>query len=200
MNVSAYALGFGDHADEERRTRARRLRGSRCSTCATVPAAMSLTQRFGKVGVGFGVFVPNADATYLRTRAAAGSGRCFPAVDFGVHIDSSEEEYFIGPSFGIQLGPGVDIGASLFVHYRTDLAVAAIDAAIEGDDGFAASVTSLLNFTIRSRWGCSQCSGVQLRPSNKWQLGFTLRFPSFRVYPDFADDSGRNVDVDGRTG
>ena len=181
VNVSAYALGFGDHADVEAANPSTTVTRLSVLDLRAVPAAMSLTQRFGKVGVGFGVFVPNADATYLRTRVQQPAQAGFPAVDFGVHIDSSEEEYFGGPSFGIPLGPGVDIGASLFVHYRTDLAVAAIDAAIEGDDGFAASVTShQLYDSIQV--GVQPVLGVQLRPTNKWQLGFTLRFPSFRVY------------------
>lgn len=181
VNVSAYALGFGDHADLEATLPGTTVTRLSVLDLRAVPAAMSLTQRFGKVGLGFGVFVPNQDATYLRTRVQQPAQDDFPAVDFGVHIDSAEKEYFGGPSFGIEVAPGVDVGASLFVHYRTDLAIAAIDAAIEGDDGFAASVTShQLYDSIQV--GLQPVFGVQLHPTDKWQLGFTLRFPSFRVY------------------
>lgn len=181
VNVSAYALGFGDHADLQATRPEQTVTRLTVLDLRAVPAAMSLTKRFGRVGVGFGVFVPNEDATYLRTRVQQPATAETPAVDFGVHIDTAEEEYFGGLSFGIELSRAVDLGVSLFGHYRTDLAVAAVDAAISGSDGFSAAVTThQLYDSIQV--GLQPVLGVQLHPNRRWSLGFTLRFPSFRVY------------------
>jgi len=181
VNVSAYALGFGGHPDLEATRPGTTITRLTVLDLRAVPAAMSLTKRFGNVGVGFGMFVPNEAASYLRTRIQQPAADGYPAVDFGVHVDSSEEDYFGGPGFGISLGPAVDIGGSLFVHYRTQLVVSAVDAAIDAGEYGSVAVTSHQLFdSIQIGW--QPVFGVQIHPQKQWQLGITLRMPSFLVY------------------
>jgi hypothetical protein len=181
VNVSAYALGFGGDPDLEGIHPGAKVTRLSVLDLRAVPAAMSITKRFGEVGVGFGLFVPNQDATYLRTQVQQDAAGGLPAVEFGVHVDSAEKEYFGGPSFGIELGPAVDIGGSLFVHYRTDLAVSAIDVAVDAGDYGSVAVTSH-NLYDSIQVGVQPVFGVQLHPAKNWQLGIALRLPSFRVY------------------
>jgi len=180
VNVSAYSLSFGDHPDLQAALPGTEITRLSVLDLRAVPAAMSVTGRLGKVALGIGVFVPTEDASYLRTRVEQPAQDGRPHVDFGIHIDSVETEYMGGPAFGLELGPGVDIGASLFVHYRTDLAVAAVDAAITASDFETAATTHQLYDSIQV--GLMPVFGVQIHPHDQWQLGITLRMPSVRVY------------------
>lgn len=181
VSVSTYALGFGTNPDIDPGSPGSQVTRLSVFDLKAVPAAMSLTHRIGNVGVGFGLFVPTQDTIYLRTKLQELPTSEQPGIDVGLHVDGAQKDYFGGPSFGVDIGPAVSIGASLLVQYSWDLVTSTVDVGFDtGDQTVAAINVHQLRDWIQV--GVQPVFGVQLRPSPDWRLGFTIRLPSFRLY------------------
>jgi len=172
VSVSAYALRFGAQPNltGDETTRVTRLTNL---DLTIAPAALTLTKRLGRFGVGFGVFVPTQDTLYLRTEASTAGN----AVDLGVDFQSRSQDYFFGPSAGVSLAPGVDVGASLLFNYRSTVAVAGVGVGAQPDVSLTSHST--LDWI---QLGVQPSFGVQLRPAPRWSLGFNYRLPALRLY------------------
>jgi hypothetical protein len=181
VSMSAYAIGFGGQPDFDPATPGSTVTRLTTLDLRSVPAGMSLTHKMGKVGLGFGLFVPTQTSSYLRTRVQTPATSTAPIVDAGVDVTSLESEYFGGPSIGVALSSTVDIGLSLLGHYRSQFEVSALALNVGSDP---ASGAALLSHTTYDwvQLGLQPVLGVQLRPLPTWNVGITLRFPSFRLY------------------
>lgn len=174
VSISAYSLRLGGRPDINASENTQALQLSK-PDFNIVPAAMTVTQHFGPVGVAFGVFVPQQRVTVLRTQLTYTSPEANGA-GVGIDVNETVQEYAIGPSIGFRLHPRIDFGFSLLVSYRYQLSILGVDAS--GATGL--SVTT--HQTIDSkRFGLQPVLGMQLHPNRDYDIGFAVRLPSFKL-------------------
>lgn len=179
-SASAYSLRVGGQPDISAQAEDSVVTRLETVDFQIVPSALTLTHTFSGVGAGFGVFVPNQHTTYLRTRIEQPPDDQGRSVDLVLDYYDRVQEYYGGPAIGVKLHPAVDFGASLFVHYRTRLAIGAARLHVESPKGTG---DSLNHQTLDwQQVGLQMVFGVQLRPRRDWRLGLVLRTPSFRVF------------------
>jgi hypothetical protein len=137
--------------------------------------------RFGSVGLGLGVFVPTQITNDLHTRVFEPSGSASRSVDFGLDYTNKTQEYFAGPSIGVQVHRTVYVGGSLLAHYRSQLASATVHARLSDLAGNSVSETSHESLNGQQIGG-QLVLGIQFQPSQTWHSGITLRLPTLRMY------------------
>ncbi len=140
-----------------------------------VPSGLTLTQRFGRVGVGFGVFVPEQHQTFLRTQVRSPAVAAQSGGTFGVDLYERVQQYALGPAFGISLSPRVELGASLLVTYRNQLSIAGVDVASE-EGGVASSLVRHETLDWQ-QVGAQLVLGTQLHLGDGYEVGISLRSP-----------------------
>ena len=148
----------------------------------SVPAAMTLTHRFGDVGVGFGLFVPTDDTMYLRSQVTETTQSQRRAAELGLDAHSTLSDYYLGPALGLRLGPQLRVGASLFVNYKTSLAGSVVEGNIADREG-ALDVAFVDHDTDDwQQFGARAVFGVQLHPDRHFSCGIAVRTPVLRLY------------------
>ena len=97
-----------------------------------------------------------------------------------LHIDQLAALYYIGPSWGMRIGPDLAVGASLFVTYLDSRSHQEfnLDYATGGQHYFVLSTDQPALTEI----GLATALGVQWRPWLGLRLGLTVRPPAIRVY------------------
>jgi hypothetical protein len=179
VNVNGYALRFGataDFASTVPNTQETRLA---LLDIDVVPAALTLTRKFGDVGLGIGVFVPSLTAVTLRTQLVASSESGESRLNFGYDSMSRFQEYHAGPGFGWDPLPNLSVGASLLANYRTRLEVTHVTATVETDE----AKTSLFhhNSLDSQGVGLEMVLGAQWRLDKHWTWGNVVRTPAVRL-------------------
>ncbi len=180
VNVSGYAVRFGARvgfASTVPETSENRLG---LLALDVVPAAVTITRRFGRVGVGLGVFVPSHNALMLRTHLqspqdAAGTR----ALEFGYDSHNKSQEYHLGPGFGWDPWEQLSLGMSALANYHTELAVTDVTASVarDGNSSLVATHSSIDSVGV----GLELVLGAQWRFLEHWTLGTVVRTPSLRL-------------------
>lgn len=174
VSINAFSLRLGGLPDFDASD------GARVNRLATinfniVPSGLTLTRRFGSVGVGLGVFVPEQHQTFLRTQVTSPASADQPGATFGVDLYERVQQYALGPGFGMALSPHADFGASLLVTYRNQLSIAGVDLGV-GDGGSLGSLVSHETLDWQ-QFGVQLVLGAQVHLSHDYELGLTLRSP-----------------------
>lgn len=174
VGINAFSLRLGGLPDFDASG------GARVTRLATinfniVPSGLTLTRRFGAIGVGLGVFVPEQHQTFLRTQVTSPASADQPGATFGVDLYERVQQYALGPGFGVALSPHVDLGASLLVTYRNQLSIAGLDLGF-ADDGSGGGLVSHETLDWQ-QFGAQLVLGTQLHLGRGYELGLTLRSP-----------------------
>jgi hypothetical protein len=144
-----------------------------------VPAAVTLTRKFGNVGVGLGVFVPSQNAVILRTQLEAPPNANGYSLNFGYDSTSRFQEYHLGPGLGWQVIEALNLGASLLVNYRTRVEVTDVSATVESPTGKS---SQFYHSTLDSQGaGLEMVLGGQWKVTPAWSLGAVVRTPAIRL-------------------
>lgn len=201
VNVSGYAVRFGASADFDSsvpRTKETRLT---LIDFDVVPAAVTLTRKFGPVGVGLGVFVPSQSAVILRTQLDAPPDANGNSLEFGYDSTSRYQEYHLGPGIGFDPLPNLSFGTSLLVNYRTRVEVTDVMATVQSP---TTKSSEFSHTTLDSQGaGLEMVLGAQYRWKDRWALGFVVRTPAVRLGESvhavhtelIADNSGQIEDT-----
>lgn len=199
VNVSGYAVRFGATADFD--SAVPNTEETRLSLLAidVVPAAFTLTRRFGDLGVGFGVFVPSQRAVTLRTKLNAPRDSNGNSLEFGYDSSSRFQEYHAGPGFGWSPLRDLNLGLSLLANYRTRVESTQVAATVVSDD----EKTSWFrhNSLDSQGVGLELVVGGQLTFLRDWAWGFVVRTPAVRlgeavdsVESEFLADSSGDIE------
>jgi hypothetical protein len=145
-----------------------------------VPTALTLTQRVGRVGLGFGLFVPTQSTSILRTQIKTLEDDAGSSIQFSYDAYRRYQEYHAGPSIGFFISDDVKLGASFLVNYRSlvDMNTATV-ALAAGDQSAAVTSHSLLDSV---QVGAEAVLGLQWRIARNWNFGFVARTPAVRLY------------------
>ncbi|HVJ15325.1 MAG TPA: hypothetical protein VM686_07790 [Polyangiaceae bacterium] len=181
VSVNALRLTLGGEADIESTDANVTIKRLPMMNLASVPAAVTLTRKFGDVGLGLGMFVPLDQTAFLRTQLRGRSTGGDGDIELGVDAHSTMADYFVGPGLGWRFSREVSLGASLFVNYRTELESAAVGGNVVPDNGERGAL--LVHETIDwQQIGTQLVCGLELHPDRKWAAGLTLRLPVVRLY------------------
>jgi long-subunit fatty acid transport protein len=163
-----------------------------------IPAGLTLTRRFGKVGVGLGVFVPEQRQTFLRTKVdtlEANGEQVSSSVGYDAY--DRVQQYAAGPSLGASIARYLDLGTSLLFTYRNQLRVEGVDVGL-GDATSAGSLTTHQTLDWQ-QLGAQLVVGLQLHPTSEHSIGFTLRFPALSIFELRQNVAVQTTVVDGST-
>jgi hypothetical protein len=182
VGANAFRLSLGGIPDLDATGEDQQITRLRTINFISIPASMTLTHRFGDVGVGFGLFVPSTDSSYIRTQLKERSASGDHAIELGLDAHSTLTDYFVGPSFGLKISPEVSVGASLFVNYRTELGVSMVEGNVVDRDGEVEAAFVDHETDDWQQIGAQAVFGVKLHPGRHWGAGITLRTPVLRLY------------------
>lgn len=198
VNVSGYAVRFGATADFD--SAVPNTDETRLSLLAldVVPAAFTLTRRFGDVGLGIGVFVPSQRAVTLRTKLNAPRDANGNSLEFGYDSSSRFQEYHAGPGVGFRPFRDLNLGFSLLANYRTRVESTQVAATVESD---AEKTSWFRHNSLDSQGvGLELVLGGQLTFLRDFSWGFVVRTPAVRlgeavdsVESEFLADSSGNI-------
>lgn len=181
VSVNAFALRVGGHPAIEATAPDAQVTTLTTPDLTLVPAALTLTQRFGKVGVALGMFVPVQSWTYLRTQVTNVAPDKSTSVGLGVDAYGHDQSYAVGGGFGIRLAPAFDFGASLFFNYRAQVAITATEFSSLASDGTRSSL--LAHSTLDTQQlGVQPVLGLQFRPATSSRVGLALRLPAIQLW------------------
>ncbi len=183
VNVSGYAVRFGAHVKFDSTLPNPRERRLILLELDVVPAAVTLTRRFGKFGIGLGVFVPAQTSVTLRTHLAASDATAGQALEFGYDSKAQYREYHAGPGIGWDLTPDLRLGMSLLANYRTYSESTDVSASLtERSDTSATNLGWAQHHRVDSAGvGLELILGTQWRIGRGYTLGFVVRSPSLRL-------------------
>jgi hypothetical protein len=182
VGANAFRLSFGGVPDLDATGKDPEVTRLRSINFISVPVSMTLTYRFGEVGVGFGLFVPNDDSAYLRTQLREKAETGDHSIELGLDSRSTLTDYFVGPSFGLKISPELSFGASLFVNYRTELGVSMVEGNVVDGEGDVDAAFMNHETGDWQQIGAQAVFGIQLHPDRRWAAGITLRTPVLRLY------------------
>lgn len=199
VNVSGYAVRFGATADFD--SAVPNTEETRLSLLAldVVPAAFTLTRRFGDIGLGIGVFVPSQRAVTLRTKLNAPRDENGNSLEFGYDSSSRFQEYHAGPGIGFRPFRDLNLGFSLLANYRTRVESTQVAATVVSDD----EKTSWFrhNSLDSQGVGLELVLGGQLTFLRDYAWGFVVRTPAVRlgeavdsVQSEFLANSSGSID------
>ena len=179
-SMTAFSLSLGQNVDLDSALPNSETKRLKTIAFDVVPAALTYARQLSFGGGGFGLFVPEQSTQFLRTRLRAPGATGEPARELSVDLYSRLQDYYVGPAFGVPVGPHLDLGAALFATFRNGLDTSAVAAALDpaGNTSFTlAHVTD-----DEQTFGFQPVLGLQLHPGAGWELGFVLRLPTLRVY------------------
>ncbi len=180
VNVSAYALRLGGAPELTGVGEGTNTETVSVLNFAAVPTAFSAVRNFGNVSLAVGVFVPQMGVTGLRSRVTRPSTAEQLGLEVNINNYHTTQELFGGPGIGWHLAPGVDIGASFFIHYRSILDAQDYRVILRSADG----QTALAEERELADWlqlGIAPTFGVQLQFSKRLRGGILFRLPSIRI-------------------
>lgn len=179
VNVSAYAINFGAEADFDSTLPVNEETRATLPDINVVPAALALTRRFGKVGVGFGIFVPTQSVVALRTHLEAPPDEDGTALQFGYDATVRVQEYHLGPAVGWDPIENLSVGSSLLVNYRTHYESVNVASTVnQGGQTYSSSNYSAVDSI---GVGLEMVLGAQLQLTPTWRLGAVVRTPAVRL-------------------
>jgi hypothetical protein len=182
VGANAFRLSFGGVPDLDAAGEDPEVTHLRTINFISIPASMTLTHRFGDVGVGFGLFVPTTDSSTIRTEIEERSASGDHTIELGLDAHSTITDYFVGPSFGFKISPEVSVGASLFVNYRTDLGVSTVEGSVTDRNGDVDAAFVAHETDDWQQIGAQAVFGIKLHPGRRWAAGIALRTPVLRLY------------------
>ena len=182
VNVSGYALRLGAQVGFDSTLPNVHERQLTLFELDVVPAAVTITRRFGNVGVGLGVFVPAQTSVNLRTHVAAtdAQGR---ALEFGYDSRGQFRQYHAGPGVGWWVTQDLNLGMSLLANYRTQSEATDVSATAQEGSGAAAQQFGWMQHHRLDSVGV----GLELVLGTQWYIGrgysfgFVARTPSLRL-------------------
>lgn len=183
VNVSGYAMRFGAQVGFDSTLPNAEERRLTLLEIDVVPAAVTITRRFGKVGVGLGVFVPSQTSVTLRTHLAAPPDVEGRSLEFGYDSTGQFRQYHAGPGVGWWVTPDLSLGLSLLANYRTLSETTDVSASLRRENG---NKEGQLGWVQHHRLD-SVGVGLELILGTQWQigrgysLGFVVRTPSLRL-------------------
>lgn len=180
VNVSGYALRFGANVGFDSTLPGAQETRLTLLELDVVPAAVVLTRRFGRFGVGLGVFVPAQSSLNLRTLLEAPSTGESGDLTFGYDSRSRVQEYHMGPGLGWDPLDQLSLGGSLLVNYRTISESSDVAARLSG--GRWGDVGWSRHERLESiALGLELVLGTQWRFAQGYALGVVVRTPSLRL-------------------
>ncbi len=179
VNVSGYAVRFGATANFDSAIAGATEHQLSLFNLDVVPAAVTLTRRFGDVGVGIGVFVPTQSEVVLRTQLTAPADATGTSLDFGYDSNSRVQEYHMGPGIGWDPIESLALGASLLANYRTRHEAVDVTTTVE-------SQTGQQSFSRHDTFdsigvGLEMILGAKWEFTPTWVLGAVVRTPALRL-------------------
>jgi len=180
VSVNAFALRLGGHSTVGAAAPDAQVTTLTTPDLTLVPAALTLTQRFGKLGLALGMFVPVQSWTYLRTQVKDGAAQG-ANTGFGIDAYGHDQSYAVGAAFGLRLTPNLDFGASLFFNYRAQVGISAVGLSSLDSDGTRRSFLSHSTLDAQ-QLGVQPVVGAQFRPAAGYRVGLALRFPSVQLW------------------
>lgn len=177
VSVNGYAVRFGGNPT---------LSGGEGATVQTlgrldlnvVPTALSITQKFGRVGLGIGVFVPTQGVNILRTLVREDASET-EGLEFSTNLYERYQSYHAGPSIGFSPTEELDLGASLLATYQTLLGLGSLGIVARTPAGAVILNQNYLNDAIQV--GAQFVLGAKWRPRRDWFFGVTVRTPALRI-------------------
>lgn len=180
VNVSAYTARFGANVGFDSSVEGTVENRLNLLAVDVVPAAFTIARRFGKVGLGLGVFVPVQNSVVLRTHLEAPAGPDGePPLEFGYDSSSNTREYHLGPGIGWDPLRRLSIGASLLANYRTQFEATDVAATAAGPSGRASFSTHRSRESLGV--GLELVLGAKWKLDDGWRLGAVVRTPSLRL-------------------
>ena len=147
-----------------------------------VPAALGYARRLGALYIGFGVFVPVADAAFPKAWVRTDSSPSSPATEVALDSASRRSEYFAGPAVAFKFNEKVRWGASLLALYRTDVSSTTIASRVGEQEGGAPSFSFEHDTTDSLVLGLGLVTGVQWQIDGRWRVGFVARSPVAHIF------------------
>ena len=183
VNVSGYAARFGAQVGFDSSLPDADERRLILLEIDVVPAAVTLTRKFGNVGVGLGVFVPAQTGVTLRTHLAAPANATGHSLEFGYDSKSVYREYHMGPGVGWDVTPSLSLGMSLLANYRTFSESTDVSASlVQALDGTRTELGWAKHHRVDSIGvGLELIIGGQWRIGQGYSAGFVVRSPSLRL-------------------
>jgi hypothetical protein len=182
VNVSGYALRLGAQVGFDSTLPNVHERQLTLFELDVVPAAVTITRRFGNVGIGLGAFVPAQTSVNLRTHLAAsdGQGR---TLEFGYDSRGQVRQYHAGPGVGWWVTPDWNLGLSLLANYRTRAEATDVSATVEEDfEGEKRQFGWMQHNRLDSVGvGLELVLGTQWEIGRGYSFGFVVRTPSLRL-------------------
>jgi hypothetical protein len=180
-SVNGYTLDFGSSPEIVNSDPNAKLEKLSSLDLTVVPAALTLTGRFGNVGVALGVFVPSQSTTILRSKVSVSDEDGDLA--FAYDLYSRYQEYHVGPSFGWAPTDDLTLGASALVTYRTLQHIE--DAFVSLEPGNIAVLSHYTRDWIQV--GLELIVGMQWRVSSRLRMGAVVRTPAIRLGQDLQE-------------
>ncbi len=183
VNVSGYAVRFGAQVGFDSTLPNAEQRRLILLELDVVPAAVTLTRRFGRVGVGVGVFVPAQTSVALRTHLAAPTDEKGRTLEFGYDSKAQFREYHLGPGVGWDVTDRLRLGMSLLANYRTYSESTDVSASLrEQNDGHESTLAWVRHHRIDSVGvGLELVIGAQWSLARGYTAGLVVRSPSLRL-------------------
>lgn len=191
-SVNGYTLNFGGDPDLSTKNPNAVVERLTSLDLTVVPAALTMTAKFGKIGAAFGVFVPTQSKSVIRTKVAIDDGN--ENLEFAYDLYSAYQEYHLGPSIGWAAAENLTLGASAFVTYQTLQHNETVFASLE-----SANLALMSHYT--RDWiqvGLEFIFGVQWRLSRSIRMGAVVRAPALRLGQDLQEITA-DVDALGNT-
>lgn len=180
-SVNGYTLGFGGEPDFLSANPNAEVDRLSSLDLTVVPAALTMTAKFGKVGAAFGVFVPTQFTSVLRTKVSLKDDT--DRLQFAYDLYSRYQEYHLGPSIGWAAAHNLTLGASALVTYRT--LEHSEDVFVSLDSAKVATSSHYTRDWIQL--GLEFIFGVQWRLSHSIRMGAVLRTPAIRLGQDLQE-------------
>lgn len=180
VTVNGYALRFGGQADFDPPTADSEVARLSRLDLNVVPTALTLTHRFGNVGVGIGAFVPSQATSVLRTRVQTPATSTTDAVDFVYDSYARFQNYHFGAGFGYTPLTDLSLGLSMFVKYQTNLENDNVSLVLgeQANPQVAGSTHQSLD-TVQ--FGLEFVLGGIWHVADDWNVGLSVRTPAFRL-------------------
>lgn len=142
------------------------------SSSTLLPNFFGVVQPLGKGVLGFSYAMPNStiedqDQIFSNVQTSLGT-----ASQFIINFNNEDKTYLIGPSYAIELGKNLSVGATLYFQYRHQQRISNIITLYTSDRIWNN------DYFQQEEYAVLPMLGVMWSPLDKWSFGATVSKPS----------------------